>query len=194
MGKHQHGVHMGTSSISSSYPAPPKPSLVLSSCAAAWLGFFLPFLRGVPPPPLSVHARVCTLGCILARRARGPRCSCSTLLITAASGNGAVLVGGESPQPPELCWGAGALLVPLVPRRGADWAGGQLDGPYRGPGLGRAVTACLLLSRPAAVPARLCLCAGDLAAGRKPAGKGMELGVSWLPPSVSGRVGMENPK
>lgn len=147
-GKHRHGVHTGTSSFTSSDP--PKASFIFSSCAAAWLSFFLLVSRGgVCVSPLSARAHVRMLGCILARRAGGARCCFSTLLITAVNGNGAVL------EPHGLCRVADALPVPIVPRRGAErvWGGGQQPD---GPDLSQAVTACLLLSRRAAVPAWLC--------------------------------------
>lgn len=129
-GKHRHGVHTGTSSFTSSDP--PKASLIFSSCAAAWLSFFLPVSGGgVCVSPLSARAHVRMLRCILARRAWGGggqmllfhafNCCCKWK--RSGFGEG----GGKSPQPHGLCWGADALLVPIVPRRGPErvWGGGD---------------------------------------------------------------------
>lgn len=158
-GKHRHGVHTGTSSFTSSDP--PKASLIFSSCAAAWLSFFLPVLGGggVCVSPLSARAHVRMLGCILARRAGvgGGRCCFSTLLIAAVNGNGAVLEsGGGNHLSPMGC--AGVQMPSLSPSSlrgdpsGCGGGGQQPDGPD----LSQAVTACLLLSRRVAVPAWLC--------------------------------------
>lgn len=157
-GKHRHGVHTGTSSFTSSDP--PKASLIFSSCAAAWLSFFLPVSGGgVCVSPLSARAHVRMLGCILARRAGvgGGRCCFSTLLIAAVNGNGAVLEsgGGITSAP----WAVLGCRCPPCPHRPSEGTRAGVGGDGQqpdGPDLSQAVTACLLLSRRVAVPAWLC--------------------------------------